>query len=247
MNRSNSSESRLYVGNLPQHVKAREIEDVFAKYGKINDVDVKQPHVGRGPAFAFLEFEDRRDAEDAIHGRDGYDFDGQRIRVQFPRSSEGGRSNSDRDRSSSYRGGGGGGYSGRGRGGGRGRGRGGGPPMRTDYRVLVSGLPPTGSWQDMKDHMREAGQVTYADVFRDGTGVVEFVKYDDMKWAVKNLDNTKFKSHEGETSFVRLKIDGMRQNSKSRSRSRSRSRSPPRRRRRSYSRSRSRSRSPYRS
>lgn len=64
-----------------------------------------------------------RDAEDAIHGRDGYDFDGQRIRVQFPRSSEGGRSNSDRDRSSSYRGGGGGGYSGRGRGGGRGRGK----------------------------------------------------------------------------------------------------------------------------
>ena len=62
--------------------------------------------------------------------------------------------------------------------------------------MLVSGLPPTGSWQDVKDHMREAGEVIYADVFRDGTGVVEFSHKDDMEWAVKNLDDSKFKSHE---------------------------------------------------
>jgi hypothetical protein len=57
-------------------------------------------------------------------------------------------------------------------------------------------LPPTGSWQDLKDHMREAGNVCYADVFKDGTGVVEFIRYDDMKYAVRNLDDTKFRSHE---------------------------------------------------
>jgi len=28
-----------------------------------------------------LQFEEQRDAEDAIHGRDGYDFDGYRLRV----------------------------------------------------------------------------------------------------------------------------------------------------------------------
>jgi hypothetical protein len=28
-----------------------------------------------------LQFEDPRDADDAIYGRDGYDFDGQRLRV----------------------------------------------------------------------------------------------------------------------------------------------------------------------
>lgn len=44
--------------------------------------------------------------------------------------------------------------------------------------------------------MREAGDVCYADVFRDGTGVVEFIRYDDMKYALKKLDDTKFKSHE---------------------------------------------------
>ena len=60
----------------------------------------------------------------------------------------------------------------------------------------MTGLPPSGSWQDLKDHMREAGDICYADVFHDGTGVVEFVRCEDMKYAVKKLDDTKFKSHE---------------------------------------------------
>lgn len=85
-------------------------------------------------------------------------------------------------------------------GGGRGGFRGGGPRggggKRSGYRVAVSGLPATGSWQDLKDHMREAGDVCFADVFRDGTGVVEYVKYDDMKYALRKLDDTKFRSHE---------------------------------------------------
>lgn len=44
--------------------------------------------------------------------------------------------------------------------------------------------------------MREAGDVCYADVNRDGTGTVEFTNRDDMKYAVKSLDDTKFRSHE---------------------------------------------------
>lgn len=55
---------------------------------------------------------------------------------------------------------------------------------------------PSGSWQDLKDHMREAGDVCYADVYRDGTGVVEFVRKEDMTYAIRKLDNTKFCSHE---------------------------------------------------
>jgi len=234
MYRSNNNNSRIYIGNLPEDVRSREVEDIFDKYGKILDVDIKLPRSGGGPAFAFLEFDDPRDAQDAIKGRDGYEISGHRIRVELPQSksyqaSSGG--------SGGYRGGGRGGFSG-----GRGRGRGGGPPRRSDYRLLVSGLPPTGSWQDIKDHMREAGEVVYADVFRDGTGVVEFSHKDDMEWAVKNLDDSKFKSHEGETSFIRVKVDGgVNLRSRSRSQQRSRSRS-----RRSTSRSRSRSRTPPR-
>ena len=55
-----------------------------------------------------------RDAEDAVRGRDGYEFDGQRIRVEFPRGGRGG------GRSGGGFGGGGGGGGGGGSGGGGG-------------------------------------------------------------------------------------------------------------------------------
>lgn len=87
--------------------------------------------------------------------------------------------------------------------------------------MVVSGLPPSGSWQDLKDHMREAGDVCYADVYRDGTGVVEFVRKEDMTYAIRKLDNTKFRSHEGETAYIRVKADGPRSPSYGRSRSQS--------------------------
>ena len=44
--------------------------------------------------------------------------------------------------------------------------------------------------------MREAGDVCFTDVAKDGTGIVEFSRYDDMKYAVKKLNDTKFRSHE---------------------------------------------------
>jgi arginine/serine-rich splicing factor 1/9 len=52
-----------------------------------------------------------------------------------------------------------------------------------------------------------------------------------MKYAVKKLDDTKFKSHEGETSYIRVKEGGPARGSRSKSRSRSRSRSGSRGRR----------------
>ncbi|KAK7487898.1 hypothetical protein BaRGS_00020799 [Batillaria attramentaria] len=210
-------DSRVYVGNLPPDIRTRDIEDLFYRFGKIVFVDLKNR---KGPPFAFVEFEDPRDAEDAVRQRDGYNYDGYTLRVEFPRGSGMSR--------------------GRGRGGG---GRGGPPSRRSENRVLVSGLPPTGSWQDLKDHMREAGDVCYADVFKDGTGVVEFLRYEDMKYAVRKLDDTKFRSHEGEVSYIRVKEDS-RGKSRSRSRSASQKRSrgsprysPMRSRSRSYSRS----------
>lgn len=57
-----------------------------------------------------------------MYGRDGYDYDGYRLRVEFPRSGRG-----------TGRGGGGGG------GGGAPRGRYGPPSRRSENRVVVSG------------------------------------------------------------------------------------------------------------
>ncbi|VDM08757.1 unnamed protein product, partial [Wuchereria bancrofti] len=73
---------RVFVGNLPSDVKQRDLEDIFYKYGRINFIDIK---FTRDVPFAFIEFDDPRDARDAVHGRDGYDFDGCRIRVELTR------------------------------------------------------------------------------------------------------------------------------------------------------------------
>ena len=125
-----------------------------------------------------------------MRGRDGYLFDGYRIRVEFPRSSSKGDH-------SGGRGGGGGGNRQYGSFAGR-------ASRPKGYQLIVSGLPPTGSWQDVKDHFREAGDIIFADVFRDGTGVVEFSRQDHARRALRDLDDSKFRSHE--VCFLLIKV-----------------------------------------
>lgn len=72
---------RVFVGNLPQDIRERELEDLFYKYGRILEIDLKLPP--RPPGFAFVEFDDPRDAVAAVQGRDGYDFYGSRLRVRL--------------------------------------------------------------------------------------------------------------------------------------------------------------------
>ncbi|XP_037122688.1 serine/arginine-rich splicing factor 9 [Syngnathus acus] len=208
------SEGRIYVGNLPMDVQERDIEDLFYKYGKIREIELKN---NRGTIpFAFIRFEDPRDADDAVYGRNGYGYGDSKLRVEYPRSSS---------KFNPMGGGGGGGD----RGGGGPRGRFGPPTRRSEFRVVVTGLPPSGSWQDLKDHMREAGDVCFADVQRDGEGVVEFLRREDMDYALRRLDRTEFRSHQGETAYIRVYEDRGTPNwGRSRSRSRSRGRfSPP--------------------
>ncbi|KAH9730424.1 serine/arginine-rich-splicing factor SR34 [Citrus sinensis] len=233
---SSRASRTLYVGNLPGDIREREVEDLFYKYGPIAHIDLKIPP--RPPGYAFVEFEEARDAEDAIRGRDGYDFDGHRLRVEL---AHGGRGRSSSDRHSSH-------SSGRGR----------GVSRRSEYRVLVTGLPSSASWQDLKDHMRRAGDVCFSQVFRDGsgtTGIVDYTNYDDMKHAIKKLDDSEFRNAFSR-AYVRVREydhrrDGSQSPSRGRSysRGRSESRSRSRSRGRSYSRSRTKSsrRSPDRS
>ncbi|KAJ4747344.1 Serine/arginine-rich-splicing factor SR34 [Rhynchospora pubera] len=223
----------IFVGNLPGDVRKREVEDLFYKYGSIVDVDLKIPP--RPPAYAYVEFEDPRDAEDAIRGRDGYKFDSERLRVELAHFGRGGPSS--HDRPSSHSGGS----------------RRGAVPRRSEYRVLVTGLPSSASWQDLKDHMRRAGDVCFSDVYREGggtVGIVDYTNYDDMKYAIKKLDDSEFRNAFSR-AYIRVREYDSKRHSLSRSRSRSRSRSytrsPRPSRSRSYSRSRSRSRSPSRS
>ncbi|KAI8530095.1 hypothetical protein RHMOL_Rhmol11G0029000 [Rhododendron molle] len=98
--------SRVYVGNLDPRVSERELEDEFRVFGVIRSVWVAR----RPPGYAFIDFDDRRDAQDAIRELDGKN--GWRVEL-----------------SHNSRGGGGGGGGGRGAGGG-GRGRSGGSDLK---------------------------------------------------------------------------------------------------------------------
>jgi arginine/serine-rich splicing factor 1/9 len=192
--------SVVYVGNLPGDVLEKEVEDIFYKYGNIKRVSIKPGEAGGMPAFCFVEFDHPDDAYDAVKALDGREKLGKRLRVEI---SKGGR----RDRDDYSRGGGGRDY-----GGDRfrdDRRRVNPRPYNTAFRVVVSGLPPTASWQDLKDHMRKGGEVTFAQVVRDGDGVLGLVDYatsDDMATAIKRLDDTEFKNPY-DKSYIRVKED----------------------------------------
>ena len=57
----------MYIGNLGNNASKYDIEDACTKYGPLRDVWVAR----NPPGFAFVEFEDNRDAKDAVRGLDG--------------------------------------------------------------------------------------------------------------------------------------------------------------------------------
>ena len=67
MSRYNGDEGRVYIGDLPRDASEREIERVFREYGSVRSVWVAR----NPPGFAFVMFEDERDAEDAVKALDG--------------------------------------------------------------------------------------------------------------------------------------------------------------------------------
>ena len=116
--------TKVYVGNLPAAVSEEELEKKFGSFGKIISIDIKVPP--RPPAFAFLQFEVEAEAQaavDALHDKEFGEEGSGKMKVEFsvskgPRESGGER------------------------------GEGGGRRGRSDFRVIVSGMPRDISWQD---------------------------------------------------------------------------------------------------
>lgn len=218
--------SRVYVGGLPYGTSERDLERFFRGYGRMRDVLIKN-------GYGFVEFDDYRDADDAVYELNGKKLLGERVTVERARGTPRGRdqwsSRSDHRSHERY-----------------------GPPTRTNHRLIVENLSSRISWQDLKDYMRQAGEVTYADAHkqRRNEGVVEFASYSDMKNAIDKLDDTELNGRRirliEDKSSKRRRSASYSSHSRSRSRSakRSRSRSHSRRSSRSRSKSRSRSRSP---
>lgn len=70
---------KVYVGNLGNNGNKTELERSFGYYGPLRSVWVAR----NPPGFAFVEFEDPRDATDAVRELDGRTMCGSRVRVEL--------------------------------------------------------------------------------------------------------------------------------------------------------------------
>ncbi|XP_057828599.1 serine/arginine-rich splicing factor RSZ22A [Cryptomeria japonica] len=76
--------SKVYVGGLDSRTTEEELEDEFRAFGVLRSVWVAR----KPPGYAFIEFDDRRDAEDAIRALNGKN--GWRVELSRSRGSGGG-------------------------------------------------------------------------------------------------------------------------------------------------------------
>lgn len=67
-------------------------------------------------------------------------------------------------------------------------------------RVQVTGVADDTRWQTLKDHLRQAGEVTFCRIFSSGRAVVEFTTPEDAARAITELQGSDL---EGSTIFLR--------------------------------------------
>jgi len=185
------SSCRVFLGNLPGDVRISDIEKFFKDFGRVRNVLIKN---GK---YAFAEFDDYRDADDAVYDLNGRVLMGERITVEHAKGPR--RVKDDRRAPwvNKY-----------------------GAPQRTNHRLKIENLSSRVSWQDVKDLLRKGGEVTFVEAHTDrrNEGLVEFATREDLERVYKRYDDH-------ELNGRRIKLIKERNYSKSRTRSRSKSRS----------------------
>ncbi|EOD36211.1 hypothetical protein EMIHUDRAFT_362686 [Emiliania huxleyi CCMP1516] len=107
---------RVYLGNLDPSISKEEITDEVGRFGKLVDVWVAR----NPPGFAFITFEDDRDAQDMMNDLSGGNGRLGRVKIEMARNQGGRQAGPSGGREGGYGyGGGGGGGGGYGGGGGR--------------------------------------------------------------------------------------------------------------------------------
>ncbi|KAL7485818.1 hypothetical protein ACHAW6_011410 [Cyclotella cf. meneghiniana] len=183
---------RVYVGNLSWDVAWQDLKDHMRTAGDVQYAEVMTDHDGRSKGCGIVEFTTAEGAKEAIEKLTDTELKGRMIFVREDREQGGG-------------GGGGGGHHHGGGGGwhhsgGRGHHGGGG------LSVYVGNLAYETSWQDLKDHMRAAGNVDKADILKGddgrskGCGIVIYQKPAEAARAIRELQNTQL---HGRPIFVR--------------------------------------------
>ncbi|CAG5123315.1 unnamed protein product [Candidula unifasciata] len=78
--------SSLYVRNVPDGTRPEDLRSLFGKYGPVTDVYIPMDYYTRRPrGFAYLTFEDPRDADDALYHLDRSKYYGRELEIEFAR------------------------------------------------------------------------------------------------------------------------------------------------------------------
>lgn len=188
---------RVYVGNLSWSVTWKELKDHFKATGcEITRADILASPDGRSKGCGIVEFETAEGASRAVLTLNDTELMGRQIFVREDRE--------DGSSGGYYTQQPGPGAGGASEEGGETQGEGSGETQ--NCRVYVGNLSWDVAWQDLKDHMRDAGDVVFAEVMTEsegrskGCGIVEYATPEEAKEAINTMNDTELN---GRMIFVR--------------------------------------------
>jgi len=144
--------------------------------GEVTRADIMTGTDGRSKGRGIVEYTSKADAKKAVLTLTDTELDGRKIFVREDREERVSRSGN-----RSY-------------------------PDTQGRRVYVGNLSWDVAWQDLKDHMREAGEVSHAEVIKEadgrskGFGIVEYATSEEAQEAIETLTETELK---GRIIYVR--------------------------------------------
>ena len=81
--------TKLYVGNLSYNTTENQLQDIFAEYGPVTEVDlIMDKFSGRPRGFGFVTMETKEAADAAVQALNGKNIDGRDLTVNEARPRE---------------------------------------------------------------------------------------------------------------------------------------------------------------
>lgn len=188
-----TSTKRLFVGNLSWSVDSAGLQEHMSSCGTVISCEILRLPDGRSKGCGIVEFETTDSSLRAVRELNNTDLSGRQIFVREDREdpvNPGPKPRPPRAKAGSS-----------------------GQPEAngTSRSVYVGNLSYDVAWQDLKDHMRQAGEVVYVEIMAlpdgrsKGCGTVQYATAQQAKNAIATLNNTDLS---GRSLFVREDREG---------------------------------------